>query len=137
MSKLPTDRQVLRCIYEMYESSYPGVLQGDGRGENDPYLPINIHAVAERLECKPELLFGRLYYYLDAKHRYKQDNDSLVNLFHLNLQNKRHCVHFPYLASILAGHDEEHQRQSRSLAVSIVALVLSISAIIAQVLTTK
>ncbi|MBU1690731.1 MAG: hypothetical protein KKD65_08330 [Gammaproteobacteria bacterium] len=135
MSKLPTDRQVLRCIFEMYESSYPGRTSAESKGENDPYLPIDITEVAKRLDCKPELLFGRLYYYLDARHRYKQDNDAIVSLFQLNLQGKRHCVHFPFLASILAGHEEEHKRNSWSLAVSIVALVLSVGAILAQVLT--
>ena len=119
----------------MYESSYPGISQNDASGENDPYLPIDILAVAAKLQCKPELLFGRLYYYLDAKHRYKKDNGSLVCLFILNLQGKRHSVHFPYLASILAGHDEEHQRQSRALVLSIIALILSTAGIVAQVLT--
>lgn len=137
MSKLPTDRQVLRCIYEMYEAAYPGVPPGEVRGENDPYLSIDVYAVAKLLDCKPELLFGRLYYYLDAKHRYKQENGALVSLFYLNLQGKRHCVHFPFLASVLAGHDDDHRRHSWSLAVSFVALVLSVAAIVAQVLTAK
>lgn len=136
MSKLPTDRQVLRCIYEMY-AAYPGNSLGQAQGENDPYLPIDIPDVAKRLDCKPELLFGRLYYYLDAKYRYKQENGALVSLFHLNIQGKRHCVHFPFLASILAGNEEEHKRHSWSLAVSIVALVLSVSAIVAQVITAQ
>jgi hypothetical protein len=121
----------------MYESAYPGVSPGEERGENDPYLPIDVSAVARRLECKPELLFGRLYYYLDAKYRYKQDNDALVSLFYLNLNGKRHCVHFPFLASILAQHDDEHRRHSWSLAVSFVALVLPLAAIVAQVLMAK
>jgi hypothetical protein len=137
MSKLPTDRQVLRCIYVMYESSYPGVLAVGERGENDPYLPINIPTIAKKLECKPELLFGRLYYYLDEKHRYKQDNDSLVSLFQLNFLGKGNCVHFPYLASILASHDEEHRKQLWSLALSMVAVALSLAAIVAQVITAK
>jgi hypothetical protein len=46
-------------------------------------------------------------------------------------------VHFPYLASILAGHDEEHQRQSKAFALSIIALVLSMGAIVAQIITAK
>jgi hypothetical protein len=121
----------------MYESAYPGAPPGEVRGENDPYLSIDVSAVAKRLNCKPELLFGRLYYYLDAKHRYKQDNGSLVCLFYFNLQGKRHCVHFPFLASILAGHDDEHRKQSWSLALSFVALVLSVAAIVAQVLIAK
>jgi hypothetical protein len=103
MSKLPTDHEVLRCVFEMYESSYPGAAPDETRGSNDPYVPIDVRAVAAELGCKPELLFGRLYYHLDPKHRYKQDNGALVSLFHLNVQNKGHSVHFPYLAAILAG----------------------------------
>lgn len=45
MSKLPTDREVFKCIYEMYESSYPGAQPGSSRGENDPYIAIDIPAV--------------------------------------------------------------------------------------------
>ena len=129
MNKLPTDREVLKCIYEMYESSYPCVQPGSARGENDPYLAIDIPAVAEKLKCKSELLFGRLYYHLDFKHRYKQDDGALVSLFYLKGGEKRYAVHFPYLAAILAGHDQEHRKQLWSLGLSIVALVLSVASL--------
>jgi hypothetical protein len=59
VSKLPTDREVLKRIYDMYEPSYPGARPG----ENDPYVAVDLAAVAARLRCKPELLFGRLYYH--------------------------------------------------------------------------
>ena len=126
MSNLPTDREVLKCIYEMYESSYPGTSPEAGRGENDPYIAIDVPAVAEKLGCKSELLFGRLYSYLDQKHRYKQDNGALVPLFYLKVGDKRHAVHFPYLAGILASHDEEYRKQMWSLGISLIALVLSV-----------
>ena len=129
MNKLSTDREVLKCIYEMYESSYPGVKRDSSGGENDPYLAIDVPAVAEKLQCKPELLFGRLYYHLDFKHRYKQENGALVYLFYLKLGDKRHAVHFPYLAAILAGHDQEHRKQLWSLGISVVALVLSVASL--------
>jgi hypothetical protein len=41
MSHLPTDREVLRCIFEMYESAYPGETNG-GKGVNDPYVPVGL-----------------------------------------------------------------------------------------------
>lgn len=63
MMALPTDRKILRCIFKMYESSYPGKEPGDVRGKNDPHLPIKVHDVATRLGCSPEMLFGRLYYH--------------------------------------------------------------------------
>lgn len=113
----------------MYQSSYPGAPLADGSGENDPYLPIEISAISKKLKYRPELLFGRLYYYLDQKHRYKQENGSLVPLFLLNCKGKGHCVHFPYLVSILAGHQEEHRKQSWALAISVIALVISLATI--------
>lgn len=119
MSPLPTDRFVLQCIFDMYEQSYPGE-----KGDNDPYLAIDIPAVAAKLQCSPELLFGRLYYHLDQKHRYKQENGDIVPLFHLKVGEKRHAVHFPYLAAILAGQNQEFRRYALSLVLSAAALAL-------------
>jgi hypothetical protein len=134
MSRLPTDREVLQCIYTMYESAFPGPPSSNGRPENDPYLPIDVSAVAQRLEVKPELLFGRLYYHLDQKYRYKQNDGTLVPLFYLKIQEKRHVVHFPYLAAILAGLENEYRRQAWALSISVVALILSIASLLANLL---
>ena len=130
MAKLPTDRQILRQIYRTYESSYPGAKSKDGRGGNDPYVAIDVEAIARHLECNPELLFGRLYYHLDQKYRYKQDNGALVPLFYLQLGDKRHAIHYPYLAAILAGLEHEHRRNAWALGVSLFALMLSIASIV-------
>lgn len=129
--KFPSEREVLRCVAKMYESSYPG----SHPGENDPYLPIDVNAVAEKLECKPQLLFGYLYYYLDHKHRYETAPHTWTHLFALKVGERRHCVNFPYLAGILAAHDVEHTRSLWAVWLSIAALVLSLAAIIAQVAT--
>lgn len=48
MSRIPSEREVLRGIYEMYESSYPGRPPAGGRGENDPYVAIDLSAVEGR-----------------------------------------------------------------------------------------
>lgn len=134
MSRLPTDRQVLKCIFEMYEDNYPGEKLG-AKGVNDPFVPVDLRAVAARLETKPELLFGRLYYDLDPKHRYKQDNGAEVNLFLLNVEDKGHSVHFPYLSAILAGHDQEHRKQLWSISFSVLALVVSVASLIINLLS--
>ena len=130
MNKLPTDRFLLSCIFKMYEGSYPGPKKPNGGGENDPYLSIDIPALANTLECTPELLFGRLYYHLDQKYRYKQDNGSSVALFQMKVGEKRHAVHFPYLASILADQNQEFRRYIVSLCVSFVALAVSITSLV-------
>jgi hypothetical protein len=137
MKKLPTEREVLRCIYEMYEPSYPGIPHGAVRGENDPHLALDVNAVAKKLKCKPELLFGYLYYHLDAKHRYKQSENVSVHLFALKVGQKRHGVNFPYLAALLANHDLEHRRQLWSVGLSLLALALSAGALVAQLATSR
>jgi len=135
MSKLPTDRQVLRCIYETYSSAYPGPApEGGGRPPNDPFVPVDLRAVAVKLNVQPELLFGRLYYHLEAKHRYQQSSGAWVNLFLLDIQRKGHSVNFPYLAALLAGHDQEHRKQLLSLCFSLIAIGLSLASLIVSVL---
>jgi hypothetical protein len=134
VNKLPTDRFVLECIFEMYESSYPGPRLSSGAGENDPYVAIDIQAVAKKLGCDPELLFGRLYYHLDQKYRYKQDGGAIVALFHLRVGEKLHAIQFPYLASILAGLNQDFRRQAIAFAVSFAALGMSIASLIFSVL---
>jgi hypothetical protein len=134
MSKLPTDREVLRCIYDMYAPEYPKVAAGQVRGENDPYVPIDIRAVAAKLKLQPELVFGRLYYHLDAKHRYKQENGAFVSLFQMNIQGKWHSVQFPYLASILAGQEQEHRKHLWSLWFSVLAVLLSFASLATNLL---
>lgn len=106
-------------------------------GKNDPYMPIDLRGVAAKLECKPELLFGRLYYRLDAKYRYTQDNGADVHLFHMPGVTDGHSVNFPYLAAVLSEKDVEHRRQLWSLIAAFAALVVSGASIIAQVLTAK
>ncbi|HEY2865363.1 MAG TPA: hypothetical protein VGK37_17220 [Casimicrobiaceae bacterium] len=129
MNKLPTDRYVLERIFRMYESAYPGPKGASERGENDPYVAIDVHAIAKELGCNPELLFGRLYYHLDQKYRYKQDNGPTVSLFELKVGSKRHAVQFPDLASILAGFNQEFRRYVLTLAVSCLSLGLAIASL--------
>lgn len=137
MKALPTDREILKHIYEMYQVFYPGKSPGKERGENDPYLPIEIPQIASRMGCSAEMLFGRLYYHLDAKYRYTQDNGGNVHMFLIAVGSKRHCVNFPYLVAVLAEKDLDHRRQLWSLGLSIAALALSVGAIIALVLSSK
>jgi hypothetical protein len=132
-NKIPTEREVLRCIYEMYEHAYPGAKPG----ENDPYIAIDVTKVAEKLKCKPQLIFGYLYYHMDAKHRYKVAENTTTHLFTLAVGEKRHAVNFPYLAAILANHDLEHRRQLWSVGLSLLALALSAGAIVAQLASGK
>lgn len=126
---IPTERQVLRCIYDMYESQFP--IEGPSVGKT--MIAVNIEAVAKKLSCDRHILFGYLYYHLDHKYRYSTGEKRSVHLFAPSVGDLRHAINLPYLAAILAGQDQEHSKFTWSLGVSLIALALSVGAIVAQV----
>lgn len=134
MSKrIPTERQVLRCIYDTYEPSFPA----EGRSIAKVMVAIDIEAIAKKLGCDKHVLFGYLYYHLDHKYRYQTGENAYVHLFAPKAGELRHAINLPYLAAILAGQDQEHSKFAWSLGVSLVALALSVGAIIAQLVTSQ
>ncbi len=133
LKSIPTERQVLRSIYDMYESLFP--MEGPTVGK--VMIAIDIDAVAEKLRCDKHILFGYLYYHLDHKYRYSTGENSYVHLFAPTAGELRHAINLPYLAAILAGQDQEHSKFAWSLGVSLVALALSVGAIIAQLIAAK
>lgn len=130
---LPTDREILECIYNLYLPSFPGNLKEDGKHENDPYLPIDLARVGSALGCSKHLIFGRLHYSLRRTYSYKIGH-GLVDLFAPYVGGRSHCVNFPYLVSVLADSQNTHRREQWSLWLSAVSLVIAIAAILVQVL---
>ena len=118
----------------MYKDEYPGPQNSSGHGSNDPYVSIDLHAIGAKIGMSPELIFGRLYFHLDQKYRYKQEHGASVSLFQLQIEGKRHAVQFPYLASILAEKNQEFRRYVVGLAVSFLALGVSVTALLVSIL---
>lgn len=127
-TSIPTERRILRCIFDLYEPVFPG----EGKGLLTVMVPIDIEAVAKELGCEKHILFGYLYYHLDQKYKYKTGENSAVHLYAPRAGELRHAVNLPYLAAILAGLEQDHSRNFWSLFVSVMALVLSVGAILAQ-----
>jgi hypothetical protein len=115
----------------MYEAAY----EKTPPGVQEVLMPIDIRAVAGKLKCRPELLHGYLWSHLDHKYRYRTSEDSYVHLFMPTVGGMRHAINFPYLAALLAGLDQEHAKFAWPRAMSFVALVLSVAAILVQVVT--
>lgn len=134
--KLPTDREILKCIYEMYKSEYPKYIEGELIGKNDPYVPIDIWKIADKLNAQPELVFGRIYYHLNRKYSYRDDKDATVNLYILEFRDTNNypiikkSIHFPLLASILSGMNDEHSKYYYPFLISIGALIVSFAALL-------
>lgn len=126
MAKLHTDREVLRCIYDMYRSEFPRVDVDAGL----VFLPIDVDAVSKRLGVDRHLLFGRLYYDLRIRHLHRSPSDPNVadaTLFEKSVGSQRHSVNFPYLTAVLAGLEEQRRRDLWTTGLAILALVISVA----------
>jgi hypothetical protein len=129
--RLPTDLKVLEAIFERYYRVFTEYYEGrDTTRESKVYVPIDVEIVARDLDVDPDLLFARLYHHLQGKYGYEKDGAS-VPFFSLAVGKKdRHCVHFPYLASVLATMRDEQQRHDAGMRIALVSLVLSIVSIV-------
>ena len=119
-TRLHTDREVLRCIFDMYEADYPS--------KGDPHLPVDLTVIAANLRCSPHLLFGRLHYDMGARLRHPDPTDpkkTIASIFESAVGDKRHFVNFPYLAAHLAQLDNEHRRSSWTRWLAIGAVVVA------------
>lgn len=131
--KLSTDREILESIYRDYAGAFSKISLTDDKDSSKIYVPIDVRAIAQRLDNDAHVLFGRLYYHLDHKFRYKQDNGALVHLFAFKVGDERHCINYPYLAAILSEYREQHSSNRKSFWLAVAALVLSLGAIVAQI----
>ena len=71
MKPLPTDLEILEAIYDRYYDDFQSftVATPDRPAKN--YVPIDIPALASKLRVNPDIVFGRLYFHLQAQHGFE------------------------------------------------------------------
>lgn len=120
---LKTDYEILNCIYESYYSEYAAFQNGDRSRAAKMYVPIDIDLMATKLDMEGDLLFSRLYSFLND--RYGVNSEMKSPLFSLRVQDDIHCVHFPLLASILADLKYKRRQANWTRWLSVTAILIS------------
>ena len=124
--KVPTDLKILETIYNLYHEEFVLYDEDEKIRETKIYVPIDCHKVADKLKVNGDIVFGRLYYHLDKKYRYRQEDDSKVLFFAFNeIPDSPKSINFPLLTSVLAGLREEKDKFRTTTIIAVVALVLS------------
>lgn len=126
MKKPPTDRQILRKIHDRYYKDFCAYGENEDLRDSKIYVPIDCRRIAKELKVDPDIVFGRLYYHLDKKHGYTQDDGAKVHLFAMKTGKDYHTVNFPLLSAIVAEHDTSWFRFNLPILVSVAALITSI-----------
>lgn len=123
--RLPSDTQLLNCIFNKYKDSFLRFEIEKSRSSKI-YVPIDCRAVANDLNTDPDIVFGRLYYHLEKKYGYEQSDGSKVHLFALKVGNDPKCINFPLLASVLAGLQQDSRRHFVAQGIALGALIVSV-----------
>jgi hypothetical protein len=82
--------------------------------------------IAADLSVDEDIVFGRLYNDMNKRYSYKHDDNIAVEFFALGLG----AVHFPYLASVLAGLNEQHYRFWIPTVVSVLSIAVAASSLV-------
>ncbi|WP_136526308.1 hypothetical protein [Geomonas ferrireducens] len=130
--RLPSDLEILRHIYDTYLEGFRSFDPENATRGSRTYVPIDIRQIATDLETDPYILFGRLYYHLDHKYRYTQEDGSLVFLFLFSAGEDiqaRHSIHFPYLASVVSEKTVEDTRSKTAIVLSLLSLGVAIASL--------
>ena len=133
MKALPTDIQILDAIYERYYDSFTGYSETNKNRSAKIYVPIEIKELAGDLKIDPDIVFGRLYYHLEEKYGYKHDDGSRVHFFALVAGEDRHCINFPYMASVLASLRDEDRKYRIATRIAVISLFLSVIALLVSI----
>lgn len=132
MSRPPTDREILQKIHARYLDEFGGFKRDRSESERSSkiYVPIDCAVIAEDLNVDPDIVFGRLYYHLDKKYGYTQENGAKVHLFTLAVGKDKNAVNFPLLSAVLAELDQSWFRFTVPLVISGIALLLSVVSLV-------
>lgn len=132
--KTPTDLKILQCIYDEY---YQDFIQYDSVNEKNNnritkiFMPINCEFIAKKLKIDGDIVFGRLYYYLDHQHSQPEKNISFFVLA-LGSDNRKH-INFPLLASILAKLQDDEKRYKANLRTNKLLVIITLLAACAAI----
>ena len=133
--KTPTDIRILSAIYNTYYETFTNY-----RNEkNEPtrrakiYVPIDCKVIGDKLGVDSEIIFGRLYYYLNEKYSYKKADgarNAKVEFFALRIGEEEKCIQFSLMASVLARLRDERKRYLAATGIALFSLLVSITAVL-------
>ena len=128
--KIPTDKKILEKIYKDYKEEYLTYEEDNSIRDSKVFVPIDIKKISRELKTEGDIVFGRLYYHLEQAYGYERPDGSKVSLFALGAGQDRHCIHFPFMVSILASIRSDRKKFFIPIMVSILSVLVAIIALI-------
>ncbi|MDF5904668.1 hypothetical protein P4152_22960 [Pseudomonas aeruginosa] len=97
--KIPTDLVILRLIYKLYYEEFKNFSKGgdvDNGRKTKIFVPIDCSLIADELNVDADIVFGRLYYYMQERYGYTRDDGSKVAFYASIAGESNRCINFSY-----------------------------------------
>ena len=133
LNKNPTDYKILKTLYNDYFDDFIDFDLSNPQRSAKMYVPISFDRLERELGANKSIIFGRLYYHLNKKYSYINDNGSRVDLFLLGLNKEKHLIQFALLSSILANLKDNRRHHLWPIYISAFAVLVSVTSIIFNV----
>ena len=124
--KTPTDLKMLNEIYNDYYDDFIAFEKDESISSTKIYIPIDISKIAQKFDVDIDIIFGRLYYHLEKKYGYKDEDNAHVHFFSIRVGGDKHCINFPYLSSVVAALRDENRKYRLATGMAIVSFIVSI-----------
>lgn len=132
MKHIPTDLEILNAIYNNYYDKFIQFSENEKDRSSKAFVPIDIVLIAKEFDVDADVIFGRLYYHLNFKYGYSNDEGKSKVLLFNALTNS---IHFPYLSSILADLRNEDKKYLRAITFSVISATVSIISLTLSLIT--
>lgn len=125
--KIPTDLEILDAIYEQCYERFASFDKKKPDRKTKIFVPFDLEDIADQLKVDGDIIHGRLYYHLNKKFGYNDQNGSKV-LVYTWVDDDGHSVNIPLVASILAGLRRENNKFIIATGIAILSLIISVIA---------
>ncbi len=132
--KYPTDLEILKFIHDEYFDEFCRYDLHENIRSSKIYISIDCRKVAENFDTNGDIIFGRLYYDIGNRYSYETSDKSKVSLFALKVGGDMHCIHFPYLSSVVSDLRHQNNKTRFTLIASFAAVTISLASLIVAVL---
>jgi hypothetical protein len=102
----------------------------DNKRDAKVYVPISSDLIGSKLGVDGDIVFGRLYYYLNRRYSFVDDRNNKTEFFALQVGNDKNAIQFPLLASVLAEMRGERKKYRIATTVSIVAAAIALTSLL-------
>lgn len=110
--RLLSDHEILSAIHNRHYDDFRSFSDNNKTRSEKIFVPVDIQAIADELGVDADSVFGRLYYDLEKRYGYENDDGTTVHFFTLAVRDDSHCINFPLLEAVLAREERTNKKKT-------------------------